>query len=766
MEVVSKWKTDAADAELVNLTLAGDREPFDALVKRYQRAVYAVAFGVLSDSEAARDVLQDTFLSAYCSLDRLSDPAKFNAWVYAIARNRATGYYRSRRRKHAWEIPLDSVEPTMRSQKDHLKETVHTALSSLTEFQADAVTLHYMEGYSINECADLLGIAAGTVKRRLYDARQKLKKEMTSMIRKHLPEFALPKDFKVVINTSGKTCTTESVLEDLSDMTGIALEAGLSDTDWLVRSRKLNIVAKNVPLADLMDSIASVLNCEWSKSDGEKPSYRLYSDETSRREAEELKKKSQEHFDAEMTRRRQEFLDRMLNWQDVSAEELKRLKEENPCRYLLHARGSGRMYQRLFNEIPGLANCFVNRIHNQAWPAKDLPQETRDLIRQVVLERFKYRGYHGSWDGKPFPTEWDIDRPESQLWFEIVPRDFCWNIDENWDLGGLGYFASREKFFYIEDMLVEDIPLSKYCANCQIRALETGKTYYEVEEELKDECEQAKQETTKDYANCFSVEPVPTETIDDPELSKKIRVKLTGNTLADYQTALAEAGGLAVVSDLYLARKRAAAVVGEREFELRELLDLIAQAYDYSWTKRGKVIEFRDKKWFARSDSQIPAEWIEKWRNSLIEHGHLSLDEYADITALSVEQIEESLMPDELFASTKMFGWGLIDARMLLRLYRKLNQKQRDDLFSPSGLDSRSFDAEQAEMAMETYRYRDESDNLPIYEAIIADPDRWLVFTAKRKLLESGHIAYLFDIHSNDGQQLRHWGLTLPMLQK
>ena len=174
MEVATKWKTDAADAELVGLTLAGDSEAFDVLVERYQRAVYAVAFGVLSDSEAARDVLQDTFLSAYCSLSRLTDPSKFSAWVYAIARNRASGYYRSRRRKHAVEIPLDSIEQTIAPRKDHLAETVHSALSSLTEYQVDAVTLHYMEGYRraalpTEEEALQSGSDLRTMRGRLFD---------------------------------------------------------------------------------------------------------------------------------------------------------------------------------------------------------------------------------------------------------------------------------------------------------------------------------------------------------------------------------------------------------------------------------------------------------------------------------------------------------------------------------------------------------------------------------------------------------------------
>lgn len=764
MEATISWKAESSDAELVEKAIAGDNCAFDLLVKRYQRAVYAVAFATLSDSEASRDVLQDTFLSAYCSIERLEDRSKFSSWIYAIARNRARGYYRSRRRIHSWEVSLDAAELMTHPKPNESIEAVRHALSVLTESQADVVTLYYMEGYSTAECADLLQTSVGNIKRRLYDARQKLKKEMTSMIRKHLPEFALPKDFKVVIDTSGKPNTTQAVLNDLSEMTGVSFEAGKDTRDWQIRDRKLNIVAKNVPLADLMDSIASVLNCEWSKTDGDKPVYRLYMDENIQKQAEVEKKLVQERFDAEMTRRRQRFVDTLLNWHDVSDEELERLKIENPCRYLLHFRGSGYMYQRLFKEIPMLADLLIHRKHNQAWLASKLSQETRNLIRQVLDKRFLYRGYHGSPNGNPFPEDYDINEPSSELWFEIVPRDFVWDVDENWDLGGVGYFV-KDKFFYIEDMLVEDVPRAQYAARCQIRALEQGKTYHEIMDETKDELELVMQATAIDRTNCYSI-GADFEKKDDPELSRNIHVNLTGDTLADYQAALAEAGGLAVVSDLYLARKVTKVVLEEKDIELRELLDAIADAYGYSWTKRGPIIEFQDKQWFAKMGSQIPAEQVEKWRTSLIENGVISLDEYAEIAALSNEQIEESLMPDPVLSSTRIFNWPLIGARMILRLYRLMDIDQKEAIFSPTGLDTRTFNLEQAEQALKTYQNRDEDNQISIFIEILANPNRWIVLKAFQEEKEGYGTVYNWIAETNDGEFLRKWRMGLPKIRE
>ena len=766
MEVATKWKSEVTDAELVGLAVVGDKEAFDLLVKRYQRAVYAMAFAVLSDSEAAQDVLQDTFLAAYCSLKNLEDPSRFGAWIYAITRNRARGYYRSRRRRNAREICLDAIELAERVEVSERAEAIRHALSSLSESQADVITLYYMEGYSVFECATLLETSIGNIKRRLYDARQRLKKEMTSMIRKHLPEFALPKDYKVVIDTSGKVCTTQTVLEDLSKMTGVVFEAGKDKLDWAVRGRKINIIANNVPLIDLMESITNVLNCEWSMSDDDNPTYRLYMDEKTQKKAEEARMRAQEHFDTEMTRRRQEFVDRMLNWHDVSREELERMKTENPCRYLLHVRGSGYMYQRFFKEIPGLAESFINRKTNMPFKVMDLSQETRNLIRRVLDERFKYRGYHGSRDGNPFPEEYDINCPEAYMWFEIVPRDFIWDITQNWDMGGVGVFV-RDRFFYVEDMLGEDVARAKYHARLQILALETGKTFHDLNEETKNEEKWAKQETAKDFARCYGEELQPNNVDDDPDLQKKIHVKMTGDTLADYQAALAEAVGLAVVSDLYLARRDTAVYLEEKEIELRELLNSIAIAYDYRWTKRGQVIEFQDNKWFARTGSQIPLEQIATLRKNLLERGYLTLDEYAEIAALTNEQIEESLMPDETLSSTGIFNWPLMRARIILRFYLSLDELQRELLFSLQGLDLRSLAQEQFDLAMKTFENLDENNELPKILAVKDSSDRWLVMQGEKEInSETGLPFYRFLLQSNEGEHLRGWGVNLPALCK
>jgi len=207
-----------SDYRLVEAAVAGDSKAFDELVTRYQRAVYAMAFAIVADREAALDVLQESFIAAYKQMESLDDSNHFGPWICGIARNQAKRLRRVRHRYFSRELPLPETEiASQQSQANILLERTHDALASLTPMQANAVTLYYMEGYSIAECAGLLEVPQGTIKRRLHDARQRLKKEMADMVEKHLKDFALPEDYRVVIDKPTKIHTTRPALAYFKD---------------------------------------------------------------------------------------------------------------------------------------------------------------------------------------------------------------------------------------------------------------------------------------------------------------------------------------------------------------------------------------------------------------------------------------------------------------------------------------------------------------------------------------------------------------------
>ncbi len=214
MEVCAmNMRDDKNDAWLVERARAGEAAAFDALARRFQRAVHAVAFAVVTEREAALDVLQESLIAAYRQLSELEDPGKFGPWVCGIARNLARQQVRRRGRLHARELPLTEIDETAApATVDKRIEDIREALAMLTQPQADCISLFYMEGYTVRECAHLLGEPEGTVKRRLHDARQRLRKELVIMVEEQLREFALPEDYHVVIDKPGQLYNSRTTL--------------------------------------------------------------------------------------------------------------------------------------------------------------------------------------------------------------------------------------------------------------------------------------------------------------------------------------------------------------------------------------------------------------------------------------------------------------------------------------------------------------------------------------------------------------------------
>ncbi len=168
-----------SDASLVAAARAGDQTAFATLVRRYQGIVFAVAYRLLGDRDAAEDVTQEAFVRAYFSLDRLRGD-NFRAWVLRIASNAALDQLRAagRRRQVPLELaPERPVEPTVSSAVEHLGlvEALEAALAQLPPEQRAVVVLADVEGLPNDEVATILALPVGTVKSRLARARMRLR---------------------------------------------------------------------------------------------------------------------------------------------------------------------------------------------------------------------------------------------------------------------------------------------------------------------------------------------------------------------------------------------------------------------------------------------------------------------------------------------------------------------------------------------------------------------------------------------------------------
>ncbi len=163
------------DAELVRAVLAGEKQAFAVLVKRYERAVRAVALDVVGDHHSAADVSQDAFVNAYEHLAGLRSPEAFGPWLMKITRRCA--FHLSHRKPN--EIQLETAVPEEIEDCDgRLGEDSQRLLSAivrLPEAEKQVVMLRYFSDNTVNDIARMLDRSVGTVTKQLSRARIRLR---------------------------------------------------------------------------------------------------------------------------------------------------------------------------------------------------------------------------------------------------------------------------------------------------------------------------------------------------------------------------------------------------------------------------------------------------------------------------------------------------------------------------------------------------------------------------------------------------------------
>jgi RNA polymerase sigma-70 factor (ECF subfamily) len=166
------------ESPYVRLAAAGDAAAFEWLVERYQPFVETVALCHLSHAADAQDVVQEVFVSAFVSLANLRDPSRFAPWLASIAQNTARNW----RRRHGARrevnidhaLPSECVETSSRD-RDEVSGHVDAALDELVASEREVLVLHYFDGLSIQEMAARLDLPEGSIKRKLFESRQRLR---------------------------------------------------------------------------------------------------------------------------------------------------------------------------------------------------------------------------------------------------------------------------------------------------------------------------------------------------------------------------------------------------------------------------------------------------------------------------------------------------------------------------------------------------------------------------------------------------------------
>ncbi|MCH2173326.1 sigma-70 family RNA polymerase sigma factor [Myxococcota bacterium] len=183
----------ASEAEIIDRARQGDHAAFGLLVARHQDRVYRLAKRVLRDEELARDVVQDSFLKAYRSLERFEGRSSFYTWLYRLVMNRCIDYKRRDRTPSQVELEegraLDLAAGAVEGSgpeggalgevyRGELRSKVAVAIEALPEDSRQTFELREIDGLSYAEIARIQGIPKGTVMSRLHYARRRLREAL------------------------------------------------------------------------------------------------------------------------------------------------------------------------------------------------------------------------------------------------------------------------------------------------------------------------------------------------------------------------------------------------------------------------------------------------------------------------------------------------------------------------------------------------------------------------------------------------------------
>ena len=188
----------ASDVALVRAARDGDMGAYDQLVQRYQQRLYSTLYHMTSNHEDANDLAQETFIKAYSVLKAFKGDSTFYTWIYRIGVNKTINFLKQRKNKTSlslndldFNIENDPELVALVSDKTprraiamaELQEKLNAAMQKLSEVHRMVVTLHDVQDMSHEEIADIMDCNVGTVRSRLFYARQQLQSYLSEYLK-------------------------------------------------------------------------------------------------------------------------------------------------------------------------------------------------------------------------------------------------------------------------------------------------------------------------------------------------------------------------------------------------------------------------------------------------------------------------------------------------------------------------------------------------------------------------------------------------------
>ncbi len=183
------------DKQLVARVQKGDKGAFDLLVIKYQYKVHAIISRYVKDIDEVNDVMQEAFIKAYRALEGFRGESAFYTWLYRIAVNTAKNYLIARnRRPPAFDINVDDSDYSEENKqlhnvdspenilyRDELQSVINAAIKNLPEDLRTALILREFEDLSYEEIADIMDCPVGTVRSRIFRARESLEEKIKEL---------------------------------------------------------------------------------------------------------------------------------------------------------------------------------------------------------------------------------------------------------------------------------------------------------------------------------------------------------------------------------------------------------------------------------------------------------------------------------------------------------------------------------------------------------------------------------------------------------
>ena len=188
-------KKELTDKQLVERVKRGDKRAFDLLILKYQHKIIGLVGRYLRDQDEVQDVTQESFIKAYRALPNFRGDSAFYTWLYRIAINTAKNHLVSRSRRPPdtdidaddrefqdnYAVLKDNESPEDVLAMGQMESVIYRAIGDLPEELKVAVTLREFEGLSYDEIADVMECPVGTVRSRIFRAREAIEKKIAAI---------------------------------------------------------------------------------------------------------------------------------------------------------------------------------------------------------------------------------------------------------------------------------------------------------------------------------------------------------------------------------------------------------------------------------------------------------------------------------------------------------------------------------------------------------------------------------------------------------